>query len=93
MCECETWTLKTKDERKSLAFKMRYLRRTARIKDTERMTNVQVRQRLESTGTILSNIKDKITALVWPCQANGAKPSPEITFEGSLHGLLPRGRA
>ena len=89
---CETWTLKTEDEIKLLAFEVRCLRRISRIKYTDRITNVEVRQRLQSTETILSKIKKQ--QLRWFGHVKRMEPSrlPKIALEGSLHGLRPRGR-
>ena len=87
MYGCEKWTPKTKDERILLAFEIICLHRVAQIEYTERITNLEVRQRLQPTEAFSATSRNSNCA--------GSDTSSEwsrITLDGSLHGYSPRGQ-
>ena len=86
------WLWKTEDERKLLAFESRCLRRIARIKYTDQNTNVEIRQRLQFTETILIKIKKQQLRWFGHVKRMELSHLPKITPEWSLHSLRPRGR-
>src|SRR6266536_5863044 len=50
---CETWTLKKTDRNKTLAFEMYCYRKMLHLKWTQRVTNVEVRKRLNIDKDLL----------------------------------------
>ena len=89
---CETWTLKAANACNLLAFEMRCLRRIAKIRYTDHVTNEEVQRRLKSQDTILNKIRKQQLRWFGHVKRMNPKRLPKIALEGATVGLQPRGR-
>jgi len=64
MYASETWTLKKKDRNRLLAFEMKCYRRILRIRWEQKITNEEVRRRVQCKKSIIQQIRKK-TEFVW----------------------------
>lgn len=59
----EVWTLREEEKKKVLAVEMDYLRRSSRTSRRERVTNVQIRNSMAATETVIDRIQKR--SLKW----------------------------
>ena len=63
MYAAEVWVINKKNERKSLATEMEYWRRCCGITRADRITNEEIRRRMETERSVIDYIEEK--RLVW----------------------------
>jgi len=56
---CETWTLKKRDIDSLMAFEMKFYRRTLHIHWQQKITNVEIRQRLAIKKNVMQLIMER----------------------------------
>ena len=89
---CESWTLKTDDQRRLAAFETKSLRRIAGITFHDRISNSKLLHNLKVKFTILDKIKLQQLKWLGHTQRMASTRLPKITFDGRVHGSRPRGR-
>lgn len=92
MYACETWTLKKEDKRRILAFEMYCYRRILQINWTQKITNIEVRRRLNSrTDMIQTIMKRKLTLFGHICRMGDDRKLKSIML-GIMEGSGRKGR-
>lgn len=92
MYACESWTLKTDDQRRLAAFETKSLRRIAGITYLDRISNIRLFESLKIKHTILDKIKLQQLRWLGHIQRMENSRLPKIVFDGRVHGSRPRGR-
>jgi hypothetical protein len=89
---CETWTLRKKDTSKLLAFEMRCYRRILRIRWEQKITNKEVREKVESNKNIEQVIMErKLNFFGHVCGMDNSRLVKQAMF-GIIDGAGIRGR-
>ena len=89
---CETWTLKKDDCNKILAFEMYCYRRILRISWIQKVTNVEVRRRLEIREDLLQKVMKRKLGLFGHICRMGNERKIKSVMLGSMDGTGRRGR-
>ncbi len=88
----ETWTMKKTDQDRLLAFEMRCYRRLLNIRWQQRVTNVEVRRRMNNTENIVQTvIKRKMELFGHICRMEDGRMVKKMVF-GTVGGKNRRGR-
>ena len=89
---CETWTMNKKDRAKILAFEMYCYRRILHITWTMKVTNKEVRRRLDIRGDIMQSImRRKLSLFGHICRMDDGRKIKTVML-GSMDGGNRRGR-
>jgi hypothetical protein len=89
---CETWTLKKEDKQRILAFEMYCYRRILQINWTQRITNVEVRRRLNSKSDMVATIMKRKLKLFGHIQRMSDDRKIKSIMTGIMEGSGRRGR-
>jgi hypothetical protein len=89
---CETWTLKKEDKQRILAFEMYCYRRILQINWTQRITNVEVRRRLNSKSDMVATIMKRKLKLFGHIQRMSDDRKIKSIMTGIMEGSGIRGR-
>ena len=88
----ETWTIKRTDQDRLLAFEMRCYRRLLNIRWQQRITNVEVRRRMNSTENIVQTvIRRKMEFFGHICRMGDGRMVKKMVF-GEMGGKNRKGR-
>ena len=89
---CETWTLKQKDVSKILAFEMRCYRRALCINWTQKVRNLEVRQKIGAEHNLIQKVmKRKLSFFGHVCRMDDKRLVKNVIF-GRMEGMNRRGR-
>jgi hypothetical protein len=89
---CETWTLKTIDKQKILAFEMYCYRRILHLSWMQKVTNVEVRRTLHIEDDLLQNVmKRKLCLFGHICRMDNSRKIKSVMM-GIMEGTGRRGR-
>jgi len=89
---CETWTMRTHETNKLLAFEMRCYRRILHIRWQQKITNKEVRKRVGNTKNIKQLIMErKLNFFGHVCRMNNNRLIKQTIF-GMIDGAGIRGR-
>ena len=88
----ETWTLKSVDERRLLAFEMKCYRRLLKIRWQDKVTNASIRERLQRNETVVDTVKRRKLQLFGHICRMPDDRLPKTVMLGMVNGSRPRGR-
>jgi hypothetical protein len=89
---CETWTLRKRDKDRLLAFEMRCYRRILHVRWQQKITNEEIRRRINNTKNIVQLvIERKLSFFGHICRMEDKRLVKNVVF-GRLDGTSVRGR-
>jgi len=89
---CETWTFKKNDRDKILAFEMYCYRRILHLRWTQKVTNIEVRRRLDvKTNLMQAVIRRKLSLFGHICRMENTRKIKTVMM-GRMNGSGRRGR-
>ena len=89
---CESWTLNKAMFKKMNAFEMWCYRRILKISWKDRITNVEVLQRMQTSLHFMSNMKKRKLEYAGHVMRGSSGETHMYILEGKMHGKKPRGR-
>ena len=89
---CETWTLKKKDEQRLLVFEMACLRKIQGVTRLDKVRNTAISESLNFHISLVNRVRAKQLSYFGHVQRMPSFRYPNITLEGIIPDIRPRGR-